>query len=223
MLSALLFDIDGTLVDSNEFHVLAWHYALSSAGLNVPLAAIRKQIGKGADQLLPALAPKTDEAERKRIAQLHDERFKSHYLHRVAAFPGAARVIRDLYGEGLHLVLASSAKREEVDFYVRLLNIAGLLDATTCADDVARSKPAGDIFVSALARIAPIGANSALAVGDTAYDMISAAKAGVRSVGVLTGPFNAQELTSAGALATFGQVASLTASRLREIVARRSA
>src|SRR5882757_7782808 len=149
VLKAVFLDIDGTLVNSNEFHVIAWAQAFRESGHSVARAAIRKQIGKGSDMLIPALLPYLDQKARKEIADRHGEIFQSQFLPQVKAFPQAAALIAKLHADRKQVLLASSAKDTEVEHYVRLLDVQRFLTATTSADDVANSKPAGDIFASA--------------------------------------------------------------------------
>jgi membrane protein len=208
-LDAVFLDIDGTLVDSNEYHVKAWEQALRVAGLAVPAMLIRKEIGKGADQLIPALAPDLPAADRQPISDAHDEIFRTEYLPRVRPYPDATELVTEFHDAGIRVVLASSAKQKEVDHYVQLLGIDGLLAATTSADDVKRSKPAGDIFAAALKKVSPIARDRTLAIGDTPYDAISAGACDVRCVGVLTGGFSSVELLGAGMLEIYPSVSEL--------------
>lgn len=208
-LSAVFFDIDGTLVDSNGLHVLAWQEAFQQYGQDVPAAAIRKQIGKGADMLLPALLPDSGPALRKAIDTAHGEIFRSRYRQQVKPFRRASELIQTLHRRSIRIVLASSAKREELEHYVELLDIAPLLSGTVNSHDVDRSKPAGDIFAVALQKIAPIPASATIAVGDTPYDVQSAKKNGVGTLAVRSGAFTDAELQDSGALAIYDNVAAI--------------
>lgn len=205
---AVLFDIDGTLVDSNEQHVSAWVLAFREAGYPQEPSAVREQIGKGGDLLVPALLPDVDEVTAKRIADAHGKHFKEMYLDHVPPFPGASALIARVYEAGIKVVLASSAKRGELDHYVALLGVGDLLAGTTSADDVDASKPEPDIFSAALAKLGEPG-HAAIVVGDTPYDIEAARKAGVRAIGLLSGPFDTARLTQAGAIAVYCDVADL--------------
>jgi phosphoglycolate phosphatase-like HAD superfamily hydrolase len=207
----VLLDIDGTLVDSNEYHVKAWDEAFRRHGYDVAPGAIREQIGKGGDQLVPALLPQLSDAESEAIGGAHDEIFRSRYLEKVRAFDGAHDFVACLHGRALKVVLASSAKRKELDHYIQLLNIDNLLEASTSADDVEKSKPAGDIFAAALSKIDSAKPAQALAIGDTPYDVIAAAKCGVATLAVLTGGFSETALRSAGASAVYASVSEVLA------------
>jgi HAD superfamily hydrolase (TIGR01509 family) len=208
-IGAVFFDIDGTLVDSNEFHVSAWERAFQESLFPVDRAAIRRQIGKGADMLLPALAPELPESDRKRIADRHGEIFKTGYLSQVQAFPQARDLIAELHAKGLKVLLASSAKQTEVDHYVDLLDVRGFIFGTTSGDDVTRTKPAGDIFLSALSKVTPLVASEVVAIGDTPYDAAAARKAGIKTVAVRSGGFPDSSLTDAGAIAIYDSVSDL--------------
>jgi phosphoglycolate phosphatase-like HAD superfamily hydrolase len=207
-IEAVLFDIDGTLVDSNEQHIKAWEAAFRKEGHPQDAAAICAQIGKGGDLLVPALLPQLAEDAQKRIAEGHGLYFKAHFLDKVLGFPRASDLIAKVRESGCKVVLASSAKREELDHYIAMLGIEGMVDASTSIDDVETSKPAPDIFSTALAKIG-MAAELAIVVGDTPYDIEAASKAGIRAIGVESGPFSADKLKDAGAVAVFADVADL--------------
>jgi HAD superfamily hydrolase (TIGR01509 family) len=205
---AVLFDIDGTLVDSNEQHVNAWSFAFREEGHPQEIDDIRTQIGKGGDLLVPELLPDVDEAIRNQISKRHGDHFKDIYLENVRAFEGAAELIERVHASGRKVVLASSAKKNELEHYVELLGVKSLIDAATSIDDVETSKPEPDIFGVALEKIGVAAAN-ALVVGDTIYDVDAALRAGVATVGVTSGPFDERQLKDAGAIAVFADVASI--------------
>jgi HAD superfamily hydrolase (TIGR01509 family) len=207
---AVLFDIDGVLIDSNEQHVNAWAFAFREEGHPQELTAIRAQIGKGGDLLVPSLLPDLEDALQKRIAKRHGKHFTDMYLDHVHAFEGARELIMRVHETGRKVVLASSAKREELDHYVEQLAIADCLSATTSIDDVESSKPEPDIFGAALAKIG-IDAEHAIVVGDTIYDVAAALSAGIATVGLTSSPFDAGKLHDAGAIAVFRDVADLLA------------
>jgi membrane protein len=208
-IKAVFFDIDGTLVDSNEFHVSAWERAFQESLFPVDRAAIRRQIGKGADMLLPALAPELPEKDRKAIADRHGKIFQTGYLSQVQPFPHARDLIAALHARGLKVLLASSAQQAEVDHYVDLLDARGLISGTTSGDDVRKTKPAGDIFLSALSKVTPIAALEVVAIGDTPYDATAARKAGIRTIAVKSGGFPESSLVDAGAVAIYDSVGDL--------------
>jgi HAD superfamily hydrolase (TIGR01509 family) len=207
----VLLDIDGTLVDSNEYHVKAWDEAFRRHGHAVALDAIREQIGKGGDQLIPALIPQVGAADTKALASAHDEIFRSRYLEQVRAFDRATDFVACLHDRGIKVVLASSAKRKELDHYIQLLDIEQLLEASTSADDVERSKPAGDIFAAALSKVDSAKPAQALAIGDTPYDVTAAARCNIQTLAVLSGGFSEAVLRSSGAIAIYASVGEVLA------------
>ena len=214
---AVLFDLDGTLVDSNDFHVDAWQRVFREGGHAVDRDRIAGQIGKGGDLLVPALLPGAPRAEQERLAQRHGEVFKARYLDLVRPFPGAAALLRRVADSGRKVVLASSASGEELEHYVGLLGVADVLTATTSKDDVATTKPAGDIFAAALAK-AGVSPRRAIVIGDTPYDIAAAAKCGVAAVAVRSGGFDEPALQ--GAVARYDDVAALLAGFERSPLAR---
>ena len=207
-IEAVLFDIDGTLVDSNEQHVNAWAFAFREEGHAQELDDIRAQIGKGGDLLVPELLPDVDDAVRKRISERHGNHFKDMYLVNVRPFKGASALIGRVHASGRKVVLASSAKRDEIEHYVDLLGVKPLIAAMTSIDDVETSKPEPDIFGVALEKIG-VHPSDALVVGDTIYDVDAALRAGIATVGVTSGPFDERQLRDAGAIAVFTDVAGI--------------
>jgi phosphoglycolate phosphatase-like HAD superfamily hydrolase len=205
---AILFDIDGTLVDSNDAHVEAWHRAFAAEGYQFTRAEIHTQIGKGGDNLVPSLLPTVPAEIEQRLSQAEGEIYKRDFMPRVEPFDGAKDVLKRFADRGHMLVLASSASRAEVDFYISLLEADGLLTGTTSKDDVERSKPCPDIFAAALASTgAPAAA--AIVIGDTPYDVIAARRAGIDAIAVLSGGFQREELASCAPLAIYQSVDEL--------------
>jgi membrane protein len=207
-IDAVLIDIDGTLVDSNEQHIRAWAFAFRESGYPQELDDIRMQIGKGGDLLVPELLPDVSDAVRNRISQRQGDLFKDMYLGTVLAFSGAANLIERVHASGRNVVLASSAKQDEVEHYIALLGVRSFIAATTSIDDVEASKPQPDIFDVALQKVG-VEPSNALVVGDTIYDVDAALRAGIATVGVTSGPFNDQRLREAGAIAVFADVGSI--------------
>jgi HAD superfamily hydrolase (TIGR01509 family) len=209
VIRAVFLDIDGTLVDSNEAHVSAWIGAFAAHSYPFNRMQVHPLIGRGSDQLIPALLPGLSQSERQEIAEAHDRIFREKYLAQVQGFHHAPQFVAALHDSGLKVVLASSAKRDEVDHHVSTLGIGRYLHAVTSADDVTHSKPAGDIFVSALAKVAPLVASEAMVVGDTPWDVLAANEAGIAAIGVLSGGFTARELKAAGAVRVYDHVDDL--------------
>jgi membrane protein len=210
-IKAILFDIDGTLVDSNERHVLAWAEAFESVGLEFAHQDIHQQIGKGADMLIPALVPDAADALRAHLETSHGEIFKRKYLEQITPFPKAHDLLAHVRSTGQEVVLASSASGPELEHYLDLLDVRRLVQATTSADDVAHTKPAPDIFAAALDKLEPLGAIDVAVVGDTPYDMEAACKCGIQPIGVRSGKFRDQDLISAGCTALYDDVGALLA------------
>lgn len=207
-IKAILFDIDGTLVDSNDLHVTAWEAAFAGRDLQADRASIRGQIGKGGDKLVPALFPDLSEDEVEALSDAHGEVFKARYLDQVRPFPHARDVVARVHAAGLKVALASSASEGELEHYLKLLDLDSLVDATTTIDDVNNSKPAGDIVATALKKLG-VEPGEALLVGDTPYDIESAGKCGVGTVAVLSGGFSREALKRAKAI--YDDVAALAA------------
>lgn len=200
MIRAVLFDLDGTLVDSNDFHAKAWDIVFREAGIAVSREAIRGQIGKGGDLLVPTLAPGLDEAAQEKLADRHGAVFKERFLDRVVAFPDAAALVRRVHASGSKVVLASSASRGELKHYVELLGIGDVVDASTTSDDVKTTKPAPDIFSVGLEKLDGIVPDEAVVIGDTPYDIEAAGKAGIRTLAVRSGGFDDDALAGAAAI-----------------------
>ena len=208
-IKAVFFDIDGTLVDSNDFHVLAWDEALRDHGHRFEHDVIRTQIGKGADQLLPTLIPGIDPVTLKAISKRHGEIFRARYLKQVKAFPCATDLLETLHVKGKRVLLASSADKPEVSHYVELLKVGSYLAGTVSNDDVNNSKPAGDIFAAALAQVFPMAPSETLAVGDTPYDVQSALRSQIKTIALRSGGFSAETLAGSGAPYLYASVKEL--------------
>lgn len=204
MIKAVLFDVDGTLIDSNDLHAAAWRETFLRFGIDIPLDRVRGQIGKGGDNLIPALLP-PDAVEEKQGAMedFRSELFKRDYLPRVRPFPGVRALFERIREDDVRIVLATSARGEELDHHLDLLGVRDLVEASTSKDDVEKSKPDPDIFAAALRQVAPLGPDEALVVGDTPYDAEAAAKAGLRTVGFRSGGFPDEALRKAGAIALY--------------------
>lgn len=200
MIGAVLFDVDGTLIDSNDLHASAWREAFLQFGFDIPLEDIRQQIGKGGDNLIPALLPK-EEADRlhEEIDTYRSDLFKRDYLPRVVPFPCVRELFERIVSDGKKIVLASSAKGAEVDFHLNLIGAADLVTATTSADDVEHSKPCPDIFAAAMEKVRPFGPNELVVVGDSPFDVQAAKKLGLGVIGLRSGGFPDDVLRQAGA------------------------
>ena len=210
MVRVVIFDVDGTLVDTVDLHAQAWRETFAHFGHDIPFADVRGQIGKGGDQLMPVFLSE-DEIRRRgeEIEVYRGELYKRDHLPKAQPFPQVCELLERLRASGQRVVLASSGKGEEVEHYQELLGIGGLVDAMTTSDEAESSKPHPDIFEAALAKVAPLGAGDAVVVGDTPYDAEAARKAGIRAVGVLCGGFLEEDLRAAGCVAIYRNPADL--------------
>ena len=221
MLEAVIFDVDGTLIDSVDLHAKAWQDAFRDFGHDVEFQAIRDQIGKGGDQLMPVFLD-ADEIEAKGhdLEKHRGEILKQRYLPQIQAFPRVRELFQRLRDDGIRIVLASSAKAEELQVYKQVAGIEDLLDAETSSDDAEKSKPHPDIFLAALARLGAVDPARVIVVGDTPYDAEAAGKAGLRTLGVLCGGFPKAGLRQAGCFAIYADPADLLARYDRSPLAR---
>lgn len=198
MKTAVLLDIDGTLLDTNHLHAKAWQRALAHFGILVDYSAILHQIGKGGDQLIPVFVPA---AERERIQEplerWRSEVFKRDYFPHVKPFPKTRELVERIYEEGLRIALASSASSEELEFYKEVAQIEDLIEESTSSGDAEKSKPHPDIFAAALDRLG-ISGEQAIAVGDTPYDAEAAGKLGIVSIGLTCGGWSEAKLIESG-------------------------
>lgn len=212
MIRAVLFDIDGTLVDTVDLHAEAWQKAMARWGKEVEFADVRSQIGKGGDQLLPAFFSK-QELERfgEKLEAWRSELYLREYLPRAQCFPKVRELFERLRDDGVRLALASSCKEQELDTYKSLCRIEDLVEEATTSADAERTKPHPDIFEAALEGLDGVRAHEALVIGDSPYDAIAADKIGLRTIGVLCGGFPLAELLEAGCVAIYGSPADLLA------------
>jgi membrane protein len=205
---AILFDIDGTLVDSNDAHVDAWQRAFAAEGFAFTRGAIHAQVGKGGDNLVPSLLPDVDAERQQRLAATEGDIYKREYMPKVEPFEGVTEVLKRLADRGHMLVLASSASRAEVDHYIDLLDADGVIVGTTSKDDVLHSKPCPDIFTAALG-LAGVRAENAIIVGDSPYDVLAGCRAGIDVIAVLSGGFPREDLASCDPVAIYRSVVEL--------------
>lgn len=212
MPQAVIFDVDGTLIDSVDLHAGAWQDAFRDFGHDIAFDDIRRQIGKGGDQLMPVFLSKPDlDAKGKALEAHRAEVLKDRYLSRVKPFPMVRELLERLRADGVRIALASSAKQDELQTYKKAADIEDLLQVETSSDDAEASKPAPDIFEAAMKRLGGIEPGQAIVVGDTPYDAEAAGRAGLRTIGLLCGGWSADELVRAGCIATYQDPADLLA------------
>jgi HAD superfamily hydrolase (TIGR01509 family) len=196
-LQAVLLDIDGTLVDSNDKHTECWVEAFAHFGKQVAWDDIREQIGKGGDLLVPdTLNAREMRTIGEPLKKYRGELWAEKYMQSVRPFPGAVEAIRELHAQGIKIALASSSNPDEVEYYVELLGVADLLEGTTSKEDAEFSKPSPEIFRAALERVKSDPART-LAIGDTPYDILAAHRTPVPIAAVLCGGFPRESLTKA--------------------------
>ena len=205
----VLLDVDGTLVDTNYHHALAWHRALRAHGHVVQMWKVHRHIGMGGDQIVTALiGEKAAEAEGDEIRAAEADAY-GELIGEVEAMQGARELLEALRSAGHSVILASSAKQEEVDHYLDLLAAGDLVDDWTTSADVERTKPAADLVCAALEK-APDDA-PALMVGDSVWDVRAAKAAGIPTLAVLTGGFSEAELREAGAVEVVREIDQIEA------------
>ena len=218
---AVIFDVDGTLVDTVDMHADAWQRALREFGKEVVFADVREQIGKGSDKLMPVFF---SEAELEEIGEQLEKRrgeiYKSEHLPRVEAFPKVRELFERILKDGLRIALASSAPEDELTHYKEVAGIGDLIDAATSADDAEESKPEPDIFAAAVENLKGIRAEDCVVVGDTPYDVIAARKIGIRTIGVLSGGFPESSLRDEGAVEIYEDPADLLGNYERSLIGR---
>jgi HAD superfamily hydrolase (TIGR01509 family) len=208
--AAALFDVDGTLVDTNYLHTVTWWEAFRQAGHQVSMADIHRAIGMGSgqmlDKLLPADRDKDTDGE---VRTVHSALYATYWF-RLRPLPGAADLLRECKRRGLAVVLASSADEAEFNVLRAALDAEDAIDAATYSGDVESSKPAPDLVQAALDKVG-VPADEAVFTGDTVWDVEACRKAGVRCIGVLSGGVSRDELTSAGAVEVYRDPADLLA------------
>jgi HAD superfamily hydrolase (TIGR01509 family) len=208
-LKAVIFDVDGTLVDSNDHHAKAWQEAFKKFGIQVSFEAAHQQIGKGGDQLMPEFLTQ-DQLERlgEDLEKYRGDLFKEKYLDTVQPFPRVRELLEKLKENGLLIALASSAKEDEVEKHQKTLGIEKLVDFATSKDDSATSKPAPDIFNAALKGL-DVDASEAIVVGDSPWDIVAARKARLQIICLLSGGFSEEQLRDGGAAEIYDDVSDL--------------
>lgn len=210
MTEAVIFDIDGTLLDSVDLHAQAWQEAFHHFGHEIPFEQIRAQIGKGGDQLLPVFLSREELKEKgKPLEEFRGSLFKEKYLPKVRPFPCVRELFEKLKGNGQQIALASSAKPDELQTFKRIANIEDLVEVETSSGDAERSKPHPDIFEAALDRLVDISREEVVVVGDSPHDAEAAGKAAIRTVGVLCGGFPEVALREAGCIAIYSDPADV--------------
>jgi HAD superfamily hydrolase (TIGR01509 family) len=187
LLKGIIFDVDGTLVDSNDAHAESWVDTFAQAGYDVPFSAVRPLIGMGADKLLPMTVGVSNESEEgKRLMRRRSEIFRKEYLPKLRPFPGSRELVLRVRADGLKAIVATSARDKELKELLKAATVDDLMQERATSTDAKRSKPDPDI-VRAAVEESGATANHLLMIGDTPYDIEAAGKAGVRAIGFRSG------------------------------------
>jgi HAD superfamily hydrolase (TIGR01509 family) len=203
---AAILDIDGTLVDTNYQHAVAWFRAFRQHGVVMPCWRIHRHVGMGGDQLVAALAGEEFDEEHGDDVRAAESALYLSLIPEVEPLEGSRELIEELKRSGHAVILASSAKSQELDHYLDLLDVRELADGWTDSSDVEQTKPHPDLVQAAIEKA---GGGEAVMVGDSVWDCEAAKNAGIPSIGVLTGGFSQQELEEAGAAVVFRSVVEL--------------
>jgi HAD superfamily hydrolase (TIGR01509 family) len=204
---AAILDVDGTLVDTNYQHALAWYRAFRQHGVTLALWEIHRRIGMGGDQLITSLVGEGFEERHGDDVRAAEKALYRALMPEVQPLPGARDLLEALHARGHTIVLASSAKPEELQHYLVLLDAQEMVDGWTDSGDVERTKPEPDLVRAAVEKA---GGGPAVMIGDSVWDCEAAKRAGLATIGVLTGGFSEDELTEAGAVAVFRSLPALT-------------
>jgi len=210
LIKAVIFDIDGTLIDSVDAHAEAWQKAFKKFGKDIQFYELRRQVGKGGDTFLPVFLLQKEIREfGKKVEEARGEIFKKQYLSKIKPFPKVRELFLEIKSGGGKIALASSAKEDELEEYKKIANIGDLIEEQTSTDDAKASKPEPDIFLAAIKKLNGVKADEAVIIGDTAYDAEAAVKARIKVVGVLTGGWARSELLKTGCAEVYQDAAEI--------------
>jgi HAD superfamily hydrolase (TIGR01509 family) len=210
MTAAVIFDVDGTLIDSVDLHTDAWDKAFRDFGFTFPREKLRHGIGKGGDQYMPDFLTAAQMKEvGEKLKQHRGEIGIRDFLPRAKAFPNVRELLQRIKDNGQHISLGSSASGPEAEWHKRILQCDDLIDERTSSENARQGKPEPDIFLAAIEKLPGIPKEQVVVVGDSPWDMIAAGKAGLRGIGMLSGGFPASELHDAGAIEVYKDPADL--------------
>lgn len=210
MVEAVLFDVDGTLVDSVDLHAQAWQDAFAWYEKEIPFGEVRRQIGKGGDQLMPVfLTPQELEQFGEELSERRSKHYLRKYMPKVQPFPKAFELMKAIKDRGVRVALATSAKEEELKELKELVRADEVIDGQTTHDDVERSKPHPDIFLAALKQVGNPDPTQVIVIGDSPYDAEAGGKAGLKTIGLESGGFHPEDLLAAGCVALYRDPADL--------------
>jgi len=210
LIKAVIFDVDGTLIDSVKEHAESWVKTFQEFGKEISSDEARKLVGMGSDQFLGDYFTKEEVEEKKsKIDKYRSELFAKEYMAKIKPFPKVRELFLKLKEDGIKIVLASSATEEEVEKYEEIARIKDLVEKKTSSDDAAESKPEPDIFQAACAKLGKINKQDIVVIGDTPYDAIAAKKAELRIFGVLTGDWTKEKLIESGCSEVFQDIETI--------------
>jgi HAD superfamily hydrolase (TIGR01509 family) len=201
-----ILDVDGTLVETNYHHAIAWYRAFTQNGVELPVWKIHRAIGMGGDQLVAALAGDDVEKEKGEEIRTAEKALYMAMIHEVRPLPGARKLMETLKERGHKVVLASSAKQDEIEHYIELLDAKELADDWMSSADVEQTKPNPDLVQTTLDKV---GGGDAVMIGDSVWDVEAAKRAGIPTIAVRTGGFGHDELVEAGAANVFESIDQL--------------
>jgi HAD superfamily hydrolase (TIGR01509 family) len=212
LITSVIFDIDGTLVDSNDLHAHAWQEAFRHFGCEVSYAEVRQQIGKGADQTLPVfLSPRQIAEFGEQLEKYKSQVYRQKYMSQAQPFPRVRELFERLHRDNKRIALCTSADPEELDHNKSLLGVNDLVDAETSAGDAERTKPFPDIFFAGLKKLGNPPPETVVVVGDSPYDAQAASQVPLGAIAVLCGGFSEEQLRGAGCKAIYRDPADLLA------------
>jgi HAD superfamily hydrolase (TIGR01509 family) len=204
MIHSVIFDLDGTLVDSVDAHALAWQESFKYFGKEFSYEEVRAQIGKGGDQLLPVFFTKLElEAFGDELSDYRAQHFRHNYLPKLKPFPKVRELFERVRADGKKIIIASSSNSEDLKSLKHVAGIEDLVDETISADDADKSKPEPDIFLAAFKKSNTSDPNEVITIGDSPYDAIAAKRAGLPAIGVLSGGFLEIDLRANGCIAIY--------------------
>jgi HAD superfamily hydrolase (TIGR01549 family) len=210
LIKAVIFDVDGTLIDSVDAHARAWQKAFEKYGRKIQFYQLRRQVGKGGDTFLPVFLTKKEIKEfGKDLEKERGEIFKREFLEDIKPFPKVRELFERIKADGKQIVLASSATEEEVEAYKKIARVEDLIEEETSTDDAEKSKPEPDIFIAAIEKLKGVKASESVVIGDTAYDAEGATKASIKVIGVLSGGWARSELLETGCAEVFRDAADI--------------
>jgi HAD superfamily hydrolase (TIGR01549 family) len=210
LIKAVIFDIDGTLIDSVDAHAESWVRTFKKFGKEISFEEAGKLVGMGSDQFLnDYFSEREVEEKKKEIDECRSELFAKEYMAKIKPFPKVRELLLKLKKDNIKIVLASSATEEEVEKYGEIADIKDLVEEKTSTDDAEESKPEPDIFLAAYEKLGKIAKQDVVLIGDTPYDAVAAKKAELKIIGVLSGGWTKEKLVQSGCSEVFEDIAAI--------------